>query len=143
MTKGSPGKRWTQSPCRKCKSMTSRRIDWALSDVVCPRCRIVAADIEGMLFEMLEFAPQKYKVELPGSVARIEAIKQAARLEGVGTTNGERRFIAESIARQPDLLRLCLKVAGQFKDLESQQRMADQENATQTLRIELRSRRLS
>ena len=143
MTKGSSGKQWTKSPCKKCKAITSCRIDWAPSDVVCRRCRIVAADIEGIMFEMLEFAPQKYEAELPGSIARIQAIKQAARLEGDGTTSGEWRFIAERIAEQPDLLTLCLKVARQFKDLEFQQRMADQHNATRTLRIELRTRRLS
>ena len=134
---------WTKAKCTKCGVLIPSRADWDQSAVRCPRCRFLNSDVEGVVFEIVEHAPHLYEKELPGCVAKLAAIKNAARAHGDGTTAGQWRFIASKIAEEPRFLSLCLKVAKQFTQHDRSQRKAEAANERRELQKAIRTRRLS
>lgn len=136
-------RKWITVACSKCGQSTPCNRDWISSSVTCPKCRFFASDIQSVIDEMTKINSIRYERELPGSTRKIASLVESVRWNGVGTTSGNLRLIAQHISQDQKLLSICLRVAKEFKDLEREQQAADKRNENRSINSALHTRRIS
>jgi hypothetical protein len=141
MTMGKKGSAWEHVKCTDCGADTLKHKDWNNSVYLCKRCRLEKSDIEGVLFEILEFRPLFYEEEYSGMASKLEHI--LSKTGGDGTTKGYWREVKDSIASDERLASLFLKVASEFRKLQREQNKAERRNGAVIAGTVGRTRRLS
>lgn len=132
---------WERVKCSNCGGETFKHKSWNKGACLCKRCRIEKADIEGVLFEIIEFQPLFYEKTHPGMVSKLKYILSSTR--GDGTTKGYWREVKDSISSDEKIASLFLKVASEFKKIQIEQKKADKRNGAIIAGVVGRTRRLS
>jgi hypothetical protein len=135
---------WERTACPNCRAPTTRHKSWGESKILCNRCRIEKVDVEDVIDEITSLRPFFHRSVTPELIDRLKStILIADNLlianEDITTEEywGEVRRL---ISQDKDLSRLILKVS---KELNREQRRADDRNTAVHVAISTRTRRLS
>jgi hypothetical protein len=135
---------WERAVCANCRAPTARHKSWGDSRVLCNRCRIEKVDVKSAIHEITRARPYLYKSVSPEQIDKLKSIISTADnlLIADEDTTTEKYWdeVRRLISQDKDLSRLVLKVS---KELNREQRRADDRNSAVHVSIVTRTRRLT